>query len=183
MDLSEFESISVEDATELAETYTRIAGIYARIANASTSPKQAAASLPKQSGTPAAGTAKSGVSLSAYMLFAADQRDIIRSENPSLSSQEQIEVISNAWKAASEDLRTAYIERIERTSGSSAASAESPAAGSKKQTKRTLKDGDSAPAKKKVSPKEMPATNGASKPAKTKAKKVASEDKEDEGSE
>ncbi|KAJ2493160.1 hypothetical protein IWW37_000810 [Coemansia sp. RSA 2050] len=183
MDFSEFESISVEDATELAETYSKIANIYARIANASTSPKQAAASLPKQSAMPAAGAAKSGASLSAYMLFAADQRDIIRSENPSLSSQEQIEVISSAWKAASNDLRATYIERIERTSGGPAASAEPPASGSKKHTKRTLKDGDAAPTKKKASQKEAPATNGASKPTKTKAKKVASEDKGDHGSE
>ncbi|KAJ2813991.1 hypothetical protein H4S07_000234 [Coemansia furcata] len=182
MDLSELESISVEDATELAEHYTRLAAIYTRIAGASTSPKQTASLLPKESEKPSApSAAKTGASLSAYMLFAADQRDIIRSENPSLSSQEQIEVISYAWKAASDDLRGAYIERIEKTSGGVASSAEQSTPTPKKRAKRALKDGESTATKKKDNSK--PATNGTSKPTKTKAKKVASEDENDTGSE
>ncbi|KAJ2869179.1 hypothetical protein GGH93_006236 [Coemansia aciculifera] len=183
MDFSGLESISVEDAAELAEHYTRVASIYARIANTPASPKQTSASLAKQSVMPpAASAAKSGASLSAYMLFAADQRDIIRSENPNLSSQEQIEVISHAWKAASNDLRETYIKRIENTSGSSVASAEPSTTGPKKRAKRTLKDGEST-ASKKESHKAKPTVNGASKSAKTKAKKVASDDEEDNDSE
>ncbi|KAJ2750860.1 hypothetical protein GGI19_004857 [Coemansia pectinata] len=184
MDFSGLESISVEDAAELAEHYTRVASIYARIANTPASPKQTSASLAKQSVMPpAASAAKSGASLSAYMLFAADQRDIIRSENPNLSSQEQIEVISHAWKAASNDLRETYIKRIENTSGSSVASAEPSTTGPKKRAKRTLKDEESTASKKKESHKVKPAVNGASKSAKTKAKKVASDDEEDNDSE
>ncbi|KAJ2877968.1 hypothetical protein H4R27_006000, partial [Coemansia aciculifera] len=110
-------------------------------------------------------------------------RDIIRSENPNLSSQEQIEVISHAWKAASNDLRETYIKRIENTSGSSVASAEPSTTGPKKRAKRTLKDEESTASKKKESHKAKPAVNGASKSAKTKAKKVASDAEEDNDSE
>ncbi|KAJ2741126.1 hypothetical protein GGI20_005400, partial [Coemansia sp. BCRC 34301] len=146
----------------LAETYAKIAGIYARIANLSLPAKQAAAPLP-----PSTSTAKSGASLSAYMLFAADQRDIIRSENPGLSSAEQIEVISTAWKAASNDLRERYIGLIEKSSpgssnvgGGSSASAE-PAAGMRKRTKGESKTSEAA-AKKKEPRKTKPTVNGTS---------------------
>ncbi|KAJ2626160.1 hypothetical protein GGF44_005140, partial [Coemansia sp. RSA 1694] len=146
----------------LAETYTKIAGIYARIANSSSPAKQTETPSPS-----AAGIAKSGASLSAYMLFAADQRDIIRSENPSLSSQEQIEVISTAWKAASNDLRERYIGLIERSSpgaakaGSGSAATAEPTTGSKKRAKGASKDGEPAE-KKKESRKSKASANGAS---------------------
>ncbi|KAJ2890296.1 hypothetical protein GGI21_006220 [Coemansia aciculifera] len=152
MDLSGLDSISVEDAAELAETYSKIASIYSRIANPSaTSTRQTPVSS-----APPASTVKSGASLSAYMLFAADQRDIIRSANPSLTSEEQIGVISAAWNAASSDLRERYIGLIERSSkiegGGSAESVAEP--------KKRAKDGEAA-AKKKESRKTKSAANGA----------------------
>ncbi|KAJ1997137.1 hypothetical protein GGI04_005515, partial [Coemansia thaxteri] len=96
MDLSGPESVSYEDAVELAETYSRIAAIYARIANAPQIQTEQ---------KPPASAERTKASHSAYMLFAAEQRDLIRSENPNMTSQEQIEVISQIWKAISSDVR------------------------------------------------------------------------------
>ncbi|KAJ2659492.1 High mobility group [Coemansia sp. RSA 1199] len=93
--------ITKEDARVLAETYTKLASVYARVAGVKVSPKSGVTHRVRDPNRPKRPP-------TAYILFSLDKRAGIAARNEGMRSQDVAVEIGKEWRSMSEEARREY---------------------------------------------------------------------------